>query len=188
MPTGKTTRTPQRGFTYLILLFAIAILGISLATTGVIWSTESRLSKERELEFIGQAFVQAIESYYNSTPGEVKSYPQAPDDLVKDTRFLFTKRHLREIYVNPFTNRPDWRYITSASNGITGIEASLRDNQSKKFVFQPHDSCSVTTPTTVNKSTIVNCPSFLPKVGVQIRPPTSSKRLPSAVTSASFRQ
>jgi type II secretory pathway pseudopilin PulG len=137
MQAGKETCANQNGFTYLILLFSIAILGFGLATTGVIWSTESRLSKERELEFIGQEFIRAIESYYNSTPGEVKSYPKTLDELVNDTRFLFTKRHLRKIYRNPFTQKTDWNYIVSPLGGITGIEIRLNETQSKTFTFFP---------------------------------------------------
>lgn len=140
MRAGKKWRVNQDGFTYLILLFSIAILGIGLATTGVIWSTESRLAKERELEFIGQEFVRAIESYYNATPGEVKTYPQTLEDLVTDTRFLFTKRHLRKIYTNPFTSDVDWIFIKHPQGGITGI--TLEGNNAaylttKRFVFTP---------------------------------------------------
>jgi type II secretory pathway pseudopilin PulG len=139
MQVGKKSFKNENGFTYLILLLSIAILGIGLATTGVIWRTESRLAKERELEFIGQAFVNAIESYYKSTPGEVKSYPQTLDDLVNDSRFLFTKRHLRKVYLNPFSQKTDWSYTTSPSGGITGIEIRLNENQFRQFMFQPQD-------------------------------------------------
>lgn len=123
MQAGNGASSNQDGFTYLILLFSIAILGIGLATTGVIWSTESRLAKERELEFIGQEFVRAIESYYNATPGEVKTYPPTLEDLVNDTRFLFTKRHLRRIYINPLTNKADWKFLHSLQGGIRGVQA-----------------------------------------------------------------
>lgn len=107
------------------------------------------MAKERELEFIGQAFVQAIESYYNSTPGEVKSYPQTPDDLVNDTRFLFTKRHLRKIYPNPFTQKTDWNYISSTSGGITGIEIRLNESRSKQFTFLPQSTEPQANPVSV---------------------------------------
>lgn len=142
MQAGNGACSNQDGFTYLILLFSIAILGIGLATTGVIWSTESRLAKERELEFIGQEFVRAIESYYNATPGEVKTYPPTLEDLVSDTRFLFTKRHLRKIYANPFTNKADWNLINNPQGGITGLEAntlySSTQLKKRKFIFDPN--------------------------------------------------
>lgn len=142
MRAGNVACSNQDGFTYLILLFSIAILGIGLATTGVIWSTESRLAKERELEFIGQEFVRAIESYYNATPGEVKTYPLTLEDLVSDTRFLFTKRHLRKIYANPFTNKADWNLINNPQGGITGLEAntlySSAQLKKRKFIFDPN--------------------------------------------------
>lgn len=132
MQAGRTVRTRQNGFTYLMLLFSVAILGVGLATTGVIWSTESRLAKDRELEFIGQEFIRAIESYYNATPGEVKSYPQTLDDLEKDTRFLFTKRHLRKIYSNPNTEQKDWELIKLPQGGIIGVATTMGLSGAKK--------------------------------------------------------
>lgn len=132
MRTGKGACSNQVGFTYLILLFSIAILGIGLATTGVIWSTESRLAKERELEFIGQEFVRAIESYYNASPGEVKTYPPTLEDLVSDTRFLFTKRHLRKIYINPFNNDNHWELIIHPLGGINGVKLTISDSLTRK--------------------------------------------------------
>lgn len=140
MQAGNGACSNQDGFTYLILLFSIAILGIGLATTGVIWSTESRLAKERELEFIGQEFVRAIESYYNATPGEVKTYPPTLEDLVSDTRFLFTKRHLRKVYANPFTGVVDWEVVNHPQGGISGIKSGINNSFSQKeliFITTP---------------------------------------------------
>jgi hypothetical protein len=73
--------------------------------------------------------------YYNAIPLEIKSYPQTLDDLVNDTRFLFTKRHLRKIYPNPFTKKTDWNYTSSPLGGITGIEIRLNETDSKQFIF-----------------------------------------------------
>jgi len=137
MQAGKGQQT---GFTYLVLLFSIAILSVGLSTTGVIWSTESRLAKQRETEFIGQEFVRAIESYYYATPGEVKSYPQTLDDLVKDTRFLFTRRHLRKIYPDPFTQQKDWELIKLPQGGIIGVASAINPSgieKKKAYVFTP---------------------------------------------------
>ena len=69
------------GFTYIGLLFAIAILGITLATVGVVWSTQIRRDKEVELLFAGDQIRMAIGRYRTS----VGQYPQALTDLLDDS-------------------------------------------------------------------------------------------------------
>ena len=64
----------QRGFTYLGLLMFVIISGIALSSTGQVWHAEAQREKERELLFIGEQFRKAIGSYYESTPGGVKTY------------------------------------------------------------------------------------------------------------------
>ena len=61
----------QRGFTYLTLLFAIAIAGIVLAKTGIDWSQDAQREKEKELLFVGDQYRHAIALYYQRTPGAV---------------------------------------------------------------------------------------------------------------------
>lgn len=140
MRHGRRSGETPLGFTYLILLFSIAIIGIGLATTGVIWSTESRLAKEKELDAIGLEFVNAIESYYNGTPGEVKSYPPTLDDLVSDSRFLLTKRHLRKLYPNPLTGKANWNIVPAAQGGIQGIRVDFpnkKNGNARLYIFIP---------------------------------------------------
>ena len=49
----RTCRSAPAGFTYIGLLFAVAILGITLGAVGVVWSTQIRRDKEAELLFVG---------------------------------------------------------------------------------------------------------------------------------------
>jgi type II secretory pathway pseudopilin PulG len=113
----------QRGFTYLGLLFAVALAGIALAATGVVWSTERQRQREQELLFIGQQFREAIASYYERSPGMVKRYPAKLDDLLKDSRFLTVRRHLRQIYPDPMTGQREWRLIAAPEGGIMGVHS-----------------------------------------------------------------
>ena len=50
----------QRGFTYLAVLFAVAILGAVLGASAVVWHAQAQRDKEQELLFIGHAYRQAI--------------------------------------------------------------------------------------------------------------------------------
>jgi len=70
----KLLRT-QAGFTYLAILFAIAISGVVLTEVGINWAQENQREKERQLLFVGNQFRQAIALYYERTPSAVKRYP-----------------------------------------------------------------------------------------------------------------
>ena len=92
-----------RGFTYLAVLFIVAILMGGLALVGEVWETSARREKEAELLFIGHQYRRAIGLYHDSTPGGVKRYPRALEDLVKDPRQPATQRYLRRFYPDPIT-------------------------------------------------------------------------------------
>lgn len=114
-------KSVQRGFTYLGLLFAVALAGVALAAAGVIWSTERQRGREKELLFIGQQFREAIASYYERSPGLVKRYPAKLDDLLKDGRFLTVRRHLTQVYLDPMTGTRTWSLIPAPEGGIMGV-------------------------------------------------------------------
>ncbi len=114
------------GFTYIALLAAIVIIGISLGAAGKYWSNVILREKETELLFRGDQYRRAIELYYSSAiPGTQPMYPQSIDDLVKDNRTGAGKRHLRQKYKDPITGEDfvEFRDKTKA-NRITGVYSS----------------------------------------------------------------
>src|SRR5207249_4031136 len=111
-------RTRQQGFTYLAVLFFIAVSGAMLAATGIIWSHERQRQKEEELLWIGNQFRQAIGLYYYRTPGTVKRYPEKLEDLLEDKRYLTTQRYLRQIYRDPMTGESRWGLVSAPAGGI----------------------------------------------------------------------
>lgn len=125
MPTSSPA--PEGGFTYLGLLFAVALAGIVLAATGTLWSTENQRWKERELLAIGEEFRRAIGSYYERSPGLVKRYPATLDELVTDNRFLTIQRHIRRIYRDPVTGSTEWGVIAAPEGGIMGVRSLSTD-------------------------------------------------------------
>lgn len=122
-PSGTSSRCREGGFTYLGLLFAVALAGIVLATTGVLWSTERQRERERELLAVGDEFRHAIGSYYERSPGTVKRYPARLEDLIKDHRFITVQRHLRQVYRDPMTGNADWGVIAAPEGGIMGVQS-----------------------------------------------------------------
>jgi len=58
----------ERGFTYVWLLLAIALMAAGLAAIGELASTEAKRERERELLFVGDQFARAIAAYRASSP------------------------------------------------------------------------------------------------------------------------
>ena len=108
---AKIEMRGQAGFTFLGLMFAVAIAGIALAGTGALWQMESRREKEKELLFIGEEYRNAIGSYYDKSPGGAKQFPSKLEDLLQDKRFPNPTHHLRRLYRDPMTADGQWELI-----------------------------------------------------------------------------
>jgi type II secretory pathway pseudopilin PulG len=129
----------QRGFTYVGLLLAIALAGVALAAAGTLWSTAAKRDKEAELLFVGDQFRRAIDAYYEGTPG-AKRFPQRLEELVEDKRLPVTRRHLRRIYVDPMTGKPDWDLVRLPDGAIVGVRSRSEARPLKTANFAPHDA------------------------------------------------
>lgn len=136
MPLRRT----ERGFTYLALLFTVAMAGIALAAAGVIWSTERQREREKELLFVGNQFRQAIRMYYEYSPGTIKQYPRSLNDLLQDNRYLRTERRLRRVYADPITGQTDWGLVPAPGGGIMGVFSLSNDRPMKTAGFALRDS------------------------------------------------
>jgi type II secretory pathway pseudopilin PulG len=123
----------EGGFTYLGVLFAIVLLGVALAGTGEVWHTKARRDKEKELIFVGSQIRQALQSYYQKSPG-AKEYPLRLEDLVRDNRFPFVMRHLRRIYPDPITQSTDWGLLR-LNGRIVGVYSLSKAQPLKQAGF-----------------------------------------------------
>src|SRR5258708_19032005 len=117
----------EAGFTLIGLMFAIAIIGITLATVGVVWSTQIRREKEVELLFAGDQIRTAIGRYLASGG----QYPLALSDLLEDKRFPQARRYLRRLYNDPMTGAADWQLIQAPGGGISGVGGRLKNKTIK---------------------------------------------------------
>lgn len=129
----------QGGFTYLGILFAVAIASIAMSGTIALLSVETRRDKEQELLFIGNQFREAIGSYYESTPGEVKQYPARLQDLLLDRRDLVPRRHLRQLYPDPLSGQPNWALVTTPAGAIMGVHSISTARPIKQARFADRD-------------------------------------------------
>ena len=118
----QTGRRNQRGFGYLMALFAVAALGLLAATAGQVWHTAAQRAREADLLFAGQQYRQALASYYSLEIGGKHQFPSNLQELLEDHRSQVTLRHLRRIYIDPMTGQADWVLVT-AGDRIVGLHS-----------------------------------------------------------------
>jgi len=127
-----------RGFTYLMVLFAVALFGIALAAAGSVWSTTARRDRESQLLFAGDAIRAAIASYYAAGPAH--QLPRELADLVQDERAPLVRRHLRRVYADPMTGRADWELLRDPDGGIYGVRSTSALEPIKRANFPDADA------------------------------------------------
>lgn len=130
-------RQACRGYTYLGLLFMVALAGGALSVVGKSWSTAELREREQQLLFIGNEFRRAITSYYDAQEGgSPKRFPESLEDLVEDNRFPTPRRHLRRIYADPMTGKADWGLVLSPDKRIMGIYSQSEGKPMKTAYFK----------------------------------------------------
>jgi len=111
----------QRGITYLVVLFAVVLIGLALAGAAAVWSTSAARVREQELLWVGGQFRLALKRYYEQGPGGMPAYPMSLDQLLEDRRWPVARRHLRRMYVDPVTGVVDWQPILAPDGQIIGV-------------------------------------------------------------------
>lgn len=120
----RAGRRAQRGFTYIWLLAAMAVLGFALAAIGPLWATQAQREREAELLRVGAAYARAIEHYYALSPGGVKTMPSRVDDLLLDPRFPTPVRHLRVAYADPIDPSQSLEPIIGVGGQLLGVRST----------------------------------------------------------------
>ena len=135
MPTGKPV---QSGFSYLLVLMLIALIGMGLAAAGTLWRTDAQRARETELLFIGGQYRQAIRSYYALDPAQPR-LPQSIDDLLEDNRRPGVVRHLRRAYRDPLTGGELVPIRAPDTQGIVGVMSQATGRPLKIAGFPPEN-------------------------------------------------
>ncbi len=114
----------QRGVALIAVLVAVSLLGLMAGIAGSSWQTIRQRDREAELLWRGGQIRKAIESYYTMSHGQgtQKIYPSSLDNLVKDPRFVETRRHLRRLYLDPITGE-DWIVLKDPNGRIIGVRS-----------------------------------------------------------------
>jgi type II secretory pathway pseudopilin PulG len=133
----RARRGAEHGFMLVALMFAVAIIGITLATVGVVWSTQTRREREVQLLWVGDQYRAAINRYR----GSGGAYPLKLADLVEDSRYPVPKRYLRRLYPDPMTGQTDWQLIPApGGTGIMGVASSSQQAPIKQTNFDAADA------------------------------------------------
>lgn len=120
-PSRSNARHDSRGFGLVVVLILIAVTSFGLSMAAQSWANDARRDREQQLLRIGQLYVQAIERYRRSSPGTDKRLPQALEELVLDTRFVGTVRHLRRLYPDPVGASGEWGLVRDDAGRIKGV-------------------------------------------------------------------
>lgn len=141
MPNGDAVNRRRRaegGYTYLMLLFAVAAMGLFAAGAAEGWAALAQRERENQLLFAGNQYREALRRYYEAIPDAVQRHPQKLEDLLQDTRFASMRRHLRQLYPDPMTGQADWVLLRNSEH-IVGIHSRASGRPLKRDGFERRD-------------------------------------------------
>lgn len=128
--------TNQNGFTYILALTVVMIMGIMLGLVGQSWKTVKQREQEKELLFRGSQIKEAIENWYNpkyTAPG-VQGRTRHPlmdlKDLLQDPYSLSKMRFLPHHYAAELDDAnpkcaPDCAKLKVYQDPMTGKEWTI---------------------------------------------------------------
>lgn len=105
----RSGRNQSGGYILLALIFAAALVAISLALTLPRAAMRAQGIREERLIYRGKQYERAIRLYFR----ENKKYPEELEDL-EDTNGV---RYLRRRYKDPITGEDEWRIIHMGTDG-----------------------------------------------------------------------
>jgi type II secretory pathway pseudopilin PulG len=123
----------EQGVTYLFLMFAIVLIGLSTTAAAKQWKAMVQRELEADLLSKGIEIQNALALYSATmkagrvTPGEV--YPQSLAELTR-----LPKPFLRKAYADPMSHG-EWEYVRSPTGGIMGVRSKSRGTPFKKHDF-----------------------------------------------------
>ena len=123
----------ERGVTYLMLMFAIVLIGITTTAAAKQW--KAMVQRELEADLLAKGIeIQNALALYSATkkagrvkPGEV--YPQSLAELTR-----LPKPFLRKAYADPMTHG-EWEYLRSPTGDIMGVRSKSHARPFRKHEF-----------------------------------------------------
>lgn len=121
---GTAARSGRaRGFTYLGVLWLLALSSAGVAVVTESWTLAARRERERELVFRGEQIRAAIDRYRRAYPAR-SEWPRSLDDLLEDRRQEQVHHHLRRRFSDPFAPDSGWGEIREVGGGLIGVHST----------------------------------------------------------------
>lgn len=111
----------QSGYAFVVVLMLLTLVSLGLAAAGPAYSSQAQREREQELLRIGALYAQALQDYYDAAPGNLRQYPKKLEQLLRDTRYVGTVRHLRKLYADPLQPGTPWGLVRDRDDGIVGV-------------------------------------------------------------------
>src|SRR2546427_543132 len=131
----KRSYRGERGVTYLFVMLAVVLVGISVTVAAKQWKTVVHREREAELLARGIEIQNAIAAYSAQqkkgrvVPGEI--YPLTLEELTKQPKPV-----LRKAYKDPMTGN-DWEYVRDPTGRIKGVRSKSKAEPFKQKGFPP---------------------------------------------------
>ena len=106
------------------MLLTLAMVSAAASVVAARWADQDARTREQHLLRIGDQYARALADYLAAAPGQDRRPPQQLQQLLLDTRFAGTRRHLRALYPDPVTGRPDWVLVRDARGDIIGLHSA----------------------------------------------------------------
>jgi general secretion pathway protein G len=109
-PMENSKKHAHRGFTLIELIVVISIIGLLLTLAAPRYFA----SIERGKEAVQQQNIYAMRDALDKFFGDNGHYPESLEELV-------TKRYLRSVPLDPFTEQADWVALTPSDPNLSGV-------------------------------------------------------------------
>jgi hypothetical protein len=128
-------RASEGGFSYVVLMFAIVLMGLGMTVAARQWKV--MVQRELEADLLSKGIeIQNALALYSATmkigrvvPGEV--YPQTLAELTR-----LPKPFLRKVYADPL-GHGDWELVRAPTGGIMGVRSKNKSRPIWQHNFPP---------------------------------------------------
>ena len=129
------SRTAERGFSYVVLMFALVVIGLGMTIAARQWKV--MVQRELEADLLSKGIeIQNALALYSATmkagrvmPGEV--YPQSLAELTR-----LPKPFLRKVYSEP-VGHGEWELVRAPTGGIMGVRSKSKGKPIRQHDFPP---------------------------------------------------
>ena len=130
---SSSLRWSEAGFSYLMVMMAITVMGLTMTMAARQWKT--MVQRELEADLLAKGIeIQTALALYSAhakagrvMPGEV--YPQTLAELTRPP-----KPFLRKVYLDP-VGRGEWQLLRAPTGGIMGVRSTSKDRPIKQGDF-----------------------------------------------------